>query len=123
MKPKADPAETFVMLYHEELEAVFAKTARRDLKPMDMLYLMAVVSRLNWRTGKAEVTSEDVGQLVGTDARVVRSSLCRLRKEGLLAYMKEGTSYFYSVHPSLMRPGRSDCRDLTIARWKREGLL
>jgi hypothetical protein len=111
------------MLYHEELEILFSATARRDIKPMDTLYLMAVISRLNWRSGKAEVTSEEIGELLGTDARVVRSSFSRLRKHNLLAYMKEGTSYFYSVHPSLMRAGRSDCRDLTIARWKREGLL
>jgi DNA-binding transcriptional ArsR family regulator len=123
MKPTAYKLDPFVMLYHEELDKVFHHAQRRELKPMDGLTLLAVLRHLNWKSGKAEVTSEQLGEQLGTEPRVIRSSLARLKKLRLVAFMKEGTSYFYSVHPSLMRAGRQDCRNLTVQRWKNEELL
>lgn len=122
---KANPLalDKFVMLYHEELDRVFHFAARRDLKPGDTLTFLAIVRHMNWRSGKAEVTSEEIGQLIGTDPKLVRTALSRLKKFKLVAYMKEGTTYFYSLHPSLMRPARQDCRNLTVLRWKEAGLL
>jgi DNA-binding transcriptional regulator PaaX len=111
------------MLYHEELDRVFECAKQRELKPMDGLTLLVVLRHMNWRTGKAEVTSMEIGDEIGTEPRIIRSSLSRLKKARLVAYLKEGTTAFYSVHPSLMRAGRSDCRNLTVLRWKGEGLL
>ena len=123
MKPTSLSLDPFVMLYHEELDRVFLHAQRREIKPMDGLTLLAVLRHLNWKTGKAEITSDELGDVLGTDARNIRSSLTRLKKLKLVAFMKEGTTYFYSVHPSLMRPGRQDCRNLTVQRWKDGGLL
>ena len=122
---KANPLalDTFVMLYHEELDRVLHHAERRDLKPGDTLTFLAIVRHMNWRSGKAEITSEQIGKLTGTDPKLVRTALARLKKFRLVAYMREGTTYFYSLHPSLMRPAREDCRNLTVMRWKEAGLL
>lgn len=105
------------MLQLDDLEKVWSLHRERVLKPSDIGTLMAVIGALSWQTGKAEITSVEIGEQLGTDPRLVRNSLSRLKKHGLVRMFREGTGFFYSVHPSLVRAGRGDSRNILVARW------
>ena len=113
----------FVMLHLHDLERVFNLHSRRDLKPMDGLTFLALVSQISWSSGKAEVTSEQLGEMLGTDARLIRTSLSRLRKYGVVTMFRDKTGFFYSIHPGIVKAGRTDSRNLLIQQWREEGLL
>lgn len=120
---KSTNPENFVMVKLDDLERVFDHHRLRELQPMDGLTLLALIGSLSWQSGKAEVTSEQLGEKLGTDARNIRSSISRLKKCGVVSMFTEGTGFFYSVHPAVVKAGRTDSRNLLIKRWKEEGLL
>lgn len=111
------------MLQLNDLEEAFWHARKRDLKPMDGFTLLAVMSQTNWSSGKAETTSAKLGELLGTDERLIRSSLSRLKKCRLVSMFREGNGFFYAVHPGMVKVGRTDSRNLMVHRWKEEGLL
>jgi DNA-binding transcriptional ArsR family regulator len=112
-------ASPFVLIGFDAVRAMSEALARRDLQPADGAVLLALINRVNVRTGKAEVTSAELAEALSVNPSFARNSLARLKKVGLVAFMREGTTAFYAINPALMRCGSSKAQAIQFARWEK----
>lgn len=96
----------FMAVYLKDVAAIVAKAKTRELKPMDGMVLLALMSEADWSTGRINVTSTDLGERLGMQAAQIRACISRLKRQHLVRYIKgKGNQYFYCLNPWVVQPG------------------
>ena len=108
MNPRSNGNENFVMVFPEELceKAVLAVKAK-TLHPRDLAVLVALLSNVNWRSGRAQITPNGLAQQLGMLDSNIRASISRLRKQLLISRVLNrgsGENYFL-INPYLASVG------------------
>lgn len=92
----------FAMVPLEPDGPLLAALRDGELHPRDLAVLWALVARLDWRSGRAWVSSQDLAQAIGHDrTNTVNGSLARLRRLGMVAKSADKRNHqpFWCVNP------------------------
>ncbi len=91
--------------------AVTALAAKR-LLPRDLAVFMAVLAKVNWRSGRANVTQRALAEQMGIPETHCGTSIRRLRKELLLArvFDRESGHNYFLINPRLAWVGSAQRR-------------
>lgn len=92
----------FAMVPLEPDGPLLAALRDGDLHPRDLAVLWVLLARLDWRSGRAWVSSQDLAAAIGHDrTNTVNGSLARLRHLGMVAkgQDKRSRQLFWCVNP------------------------
>lgn len=96
------------MVYPDELlAAATGALADKRLQPRDLAVLLVLLSNVNWRSGRINITQRSLAQQINTPESNVWLSIKRLRAELLIARAVDkasGHSYFL-INPRLASVG------------------
>lgn len=107
MKSRDNGDEGFVMVHQRDLDSTIALIGQRRLELRDAAVLFAVMSYVNWRSGRAQITAKFIADRLGIKLPVCVSSITRLKREGLLSRIRDhhtGETYFL-INPFLASVG------------------
>jgi hypothetical protein len=120
MKPRDDGEENFLMLGIDAIAMLVTEAvAAKRLQPRDSLVLFAVMAKVNWRSGRASVTTRALASSLGMKESNCCQSIRRLRDEGLLARgvdRDSGNAYFL-LNPRLGWVGSTQRRGHLYKLW------
>jgi len=106
---------TFAMLPLPQ-DLVSSALRERRINPADVAVLWLLINALDWRTGRAWITSAELAAAHGhTQREAVMRSLTRLRREGLVARgtdKRERNRVFWCVNPEVAVTGGKQRRSL-----------
>lgn len=89
--------EDFVMVHRKGQEALVALLEQRCLLPRDLAVVWALLSHLNWRSGRMRVTATYLAQQTAMRLPDVSNSLRRLRENRVISRVYDqaaGEAYF-----------------------------
>lgn len=107
MKPRENGDEDFVMVHQRDLDSTIALLGQRRLELRDAAVFLVLVNYVNWRSGKAKVTTSYIAERLNVKLPVAVSAITRLRKEGLVRRVvdrRTGEAYFL-INPYLASVG------------------
>jgi predicted transcriptional regulator len=107
MKPRENGDEDFVMVHQRDLDSTIALLGQRRLELRDAAVFLVLINYVNWRSGKAHVTTRYIAERLNVKLPVAVSAVTRLRKEGLVRRVvdrRTGEAYFL-INPYLASVG------------------
>lgn len=107
MNPREDGDENFVMVHQHDLDSAIALLGQRKLELRDAAVFLVLINYLNWRSGRAHVTTKFIAERLNVKLPVAVSAITRLRKEGLVRRVTDdhtGETYFL-INPFLASVG------------------
>ena len=112
--------EDFLMLHRADLSQLKPLLQARQLLPRDITVLVMLMSHVNWRSGRARVTATFLAEEIGMQRTHVTSSIGRLRKEMLVARVREPASgdVYFLLNPYLVSVGGPERRNLLWAQFQ-----
>ncbi|MEB3361559.1 MAG: hypothetical protein VKI42_05480 [Synechococcaceae cyanobacterium] len=108
MQSSEDGNEGFVMLFTDEgRDTLFPLLQRRQIGHQDVSVLLAVMTHLDWRSGKARVTQKALATFTGMRETHVSASVRKLQRLRLLARVRDSYTgeAFFLLNPALASVG------------------
>jgi hypothetical protein len=120
MKARDDDSEGFVMMFTEETAiSVIGGMRHKRLQPRDLAVLMALMTEMNWRNGKVEITQRALAEQLGIQETNCSTSIRRLQSQRLVARMRDprsGNTYFL-INPRLVAVGGPQRRGFLLQQF------
>jgi hypothetical protein len=107
MKPREDGDENFVMVHQRDLDSTIALIGERRLELRDAAVFLVLMNYVNWRSGRASVTTKYIAERLQIKLPVAVSAISRLKKENLVSRVidpRTGERYFL-INPFLASVG------------------
>lgn len=113
-------AERFAKVHHSrDLESVFQALACRDLQPIDLCVLLALVSHMD-RVGRARVTATAVASQLNIAAASCIRATSRLRKQKVIVKIRDpkSNSVYFVINPFVASIGNDQNRGHLVAQFE-----
>jgi len=107
MKPRENGDENFVMVHQRDLDSTIALLGERKLELRDAAVFLVLLNYVNWRSGRAHVSTRFIAERLQVKLPVAVSAITRLRKENLVRRIvdrRTGETYFL-INPFLASVG------------------
>ena len=107
MKPRENGDENFVMVHQRDLDSTIALLGERKLELRDAAVFLVLLNYVNWRSGRAHVSTRFIAERLQVKLPVAVSAITRLRKENLVRRVvdrRTGEAYFL-INPFLASVG------------------
>jgi hypothetical protein len=107
MKPREDGDENFVMVHQRDLDSAIALIAERRLELRDAAVFLVLLNYVNWRSGRAHVTTKYIAERLNVKLPVAVSAITRLKKENLVSRAVDSRTgeRFFLINPYLASVG------------------
>lgn len=115
-----DDADRFVMVHQaRDLDDIFQALAQRELQPLDICVLLAMVSRMD-RTGKVRTTARALTEQIGSNYTSCIKAIGRLRKAGALVKVRDRQTggHYFILNPYVASVGSAQARGHLWAQFK-----
>lgn len=105
----------FIKLMNDRLPIVFSLIRFKKISGRDVLVLLVCLHFTSWKTGKCQVATKKISEMLGTALPNVRGSMRRLKACGLImdAVDTSGTPYMIP-HPKLFECSSGKARGLLL---------
>ena len=105
----------FIKLMNDRLPILFLLTRSKKISARDVLVLLVCLHFTSWKTGKCQVATKKISEMLGTALPNVRGSMRRLKACGLImnAVDTSGTPYMIP-HPKLFECSSGKARGLLL---------
>lgn len=120
MTQQFDDKERFAMVYQAEgLEGLFQSLATKQLQPMDICVLLAMISRMD-RVGKVRCSAKAIAELIGCHYISCVKAIGRLRVVNALVkvYDRQAGAHYFILNPYIASVGSAQNRGHLWAQFK-----
>lgn len=117
--PQSDK-EDFVMVHRQGQEALLALLAQRKLLPRDLAVVFALLTHLNWRSGRMKVTATFLAEQTALRLPDVTNSLKRLRENKVISkvYDQRTGEAYHLFNPWYISAGSGKRRGHAIQQFR-----